>query len=135
MFEGAFPALTSHYDKSDELDFEFKIIHPRVHFMDNYASNILLKGEIHYGFKEFGSMNYILFDKLRYDIEMTLEISEEVVFANIQKIMMRPSDLERKVPVFYDAEKFNGQLDQDAYRQFSEFLNNRVTRLYTWLNE
>ena len=63
-----------------------------------------------------------------------MEISQEVLLANILTLRLDPIAGATK-PEFYDRAKFDGELGEEAYRQFWEYANTQAARWYAFLNE
>jgi hypothetical protein len=59
------------------------MVNPRVIFGPSTGENVHFTAEIRFGIKELGSMNYIIYDAFKLESTFDMEISEEVLFANI----------------------------------------------------
>ena len=71
------------YGPDAELDLEIKMVNPRVIFGPSTGENVHFGTEIRFGIKEKGSPNYIIYDSLKLESTFDMEISEEILFANI----------------------------------------------------
>ncbi len=65
-------------------------MNPRVIFGTN-DQNVRLLADLQYGLKTNGSMNYILYDELHMESNLNFEISQEVLFANINSLSVTPT--------------------------------------------
>lgn len=59
------------------------MVNPRVIFGPSTGENVHFSCEIRFGIKELGSMNYIIYDSFMMESTFDIEISEEILFANI----------------------------------------------------
>jgi hypothetical protein len=68
---------------------EIKMVSPRVIFGPSTGENIKFTAEIRFGIKELNSMNYIIYDAFKIESNFDMEISEEILFANIQTLTVK----------------------------------------------
>jgi hypothetical protein len=47
-------------------------------------------------------MNYILYDELHLDSDFNFEVSQEVLFANVNSLTVTPTKQPRNEPIFTD---------------------------------
>ena len=90
------------------------------------------KFEVKYGLKEHGSMNYIIYDTLLVETAFDMEISEEILLANIQTMSVskggEPKD--RSLPIYSDTD-----FSEEQYEEFWEYMNYRSEQWFSFLNE
>lgn len=99
LFADAYPVLAQLYKTTQELDVDVSLVNPRVIFGTN-DENVRLFADLQYGLKTNGSMNYILYDELHLTSTVNFEISQEVLFANVNSLVVTPTKSSRTEPIF-----------------------------------
>lgn len=99
LFADAYPVLAQLYKTTQELDVDVSLVNPRVIFGTN-DENVRLFADLQYGLKTNGSMNYILYDELHLTSAVNFEISQEVLFANVNSLVVTPTKSSRTEPIF-----------------------------------
>lgn len=98
--------LNSIYGESTELDLELKMQNPRIVFGPQSGEHAKFSCDFYYGLKKLDSLNYIIYDRMHFESTFDVEISQEVLFSNIQtmRVTKGGKDVERTQPIFKDFE-------------------------------
>lgn len=131
-FSNAFPSLVEKYGPDQELDFELKMVRPRVIFGPESGENVKFSVELRYGIKELGSMNYIIYDQMLLETTFNLEISEEIVLAEFMTMQVSQAGepRNRNKPIYSDED-----FTEDEYDEFWAYANLKTEAWFAFFNE
>lgn len=79
----AWPQIAQTYGPDQELDIEFRIQRPTVKFGSSHGENIHQHNQVRIGIRKHNEPNYIIYDEIKLQSFMSIEIKEEILRATM----------------------------------------------------